>query len=89
MIDKYHGQGGDFRIENGERVQVEAPGTPHPEGDCARDAEGKAHERAHSKIEPALPAPGPAPWATPAETDAMQSAQDGDSPRSRRKGGST
>jgi hypothetical protein len=42
MTDEFHGQGGRYEIRDGKRVQVEAPTKDHPEGNCARDADGKA-----------------------------------------------
>jgi hypothetical protein len=42
MTDEFHGQGGRYEIRDGKRVRIEAPTKDHPEGNCARDADGKA-----------------------------------------------
>ena len=42
MNDEFHGQGGRYEMRDGKRVQVEAPTRDHPEGNCAREADGKA-----------------------------------------------
>ena len=39
--DEFAGQGGDFEIRNGVRVRVSAPTVDHPEGNCARNHEGR------------------------------------------------
>ncbi len=66
-MDKFQGEGGSFEIRNGERVQVSAPGKPHPEGDRARDADGKPVD---------LPPPNPQESALPAPPADTVSASD-------------
>jgi hypothetical protein len=39
--DEFAGQGGDYEIRNGVRVRVSEPTADHPEGNCARNHEGK------------------------------------------------
>lgn len=41
MNDEFQGQGGRFEIREGKRVRVEEPTKDHPEGNCAREADGK------------------------------------------------
>jgi hypothetical protein len=70
MTDKYHGQGGTFKINaNSERERVGEEVKPHPEGDRPRDEHGKPFEE-NIATAPAVPAPGPAPW----EADAKKAA---------------
>lgn len=44
MTDQFDGQGGRYEIRDGKRVRVEEPTKDHPEGNRARDAQGKPHE---------------------------------------------
>jgi hypothetical protein len=41
IVDEFHGQGGAYILENGVRCRVEEPTKDHPEGNCARDKDGK------------------------------------------------
>jgi hypothetical protein len=63
--DKYHGQGGGYRIDPGtrERRLDEEPTKPEPAGGGARDKDGRPlEEKRPDKPEAAIPAPGKAPW---------------------------
>lgn len=42
--DEFHGQGGAYVVKDGKRVRVEEPTKDHPEGNRARDAEGRPLE---------------------------------------------
>lgn len=41
MTDEFQGQGGRYEIRDGKRVRIEEPTKDHPEGNCAREADGK------------------------------------------------
>ncbi len=95
--DKYHGQGGTFVVnKQGERERAKdadgreiKPGEPHPDGDRARDANGKPFDEQLEAKAPAIPAPAATPpWAgEPAPAPAAPESDSGDSPRSRKRGG--
>jgi hypothetical protein len=91
--DKFHGQGGTFIVNaQGERERARdvhgkeiKPGEPHPEGDRARDADGKAIDEKLEAKAPAIPAPAhKAPWAANKDEAPAAAAEPG--PGSRRKG---
>jgi len=68
--DKFHGQGGTFKVNSrGERERVGEEVKPHPDGDRARDADGKPFDTLEATT-PALPKPGTPPWATEATAPA-------------------
>lgn len=75
MIDKYHGEGGTFRInKKGERELVTPPTQPHPDGDGARDKDGRSLDSAPPAATSALPEASaepakPQPAATDAQTE--------------------
>lgn len=74
-MDKFQGEGGSFEMRNGERVQTAEPSAPHPDGDRARDADGKPVDpKAPDPTENALPKPGPAPWVAPDATPSVTGA---------------
>jgi len=75
-MEKFQGEGGTFEIRNGERVQTAAPGKPHPNGDRARDADGKPVD---------LPPPNPQDSALPAPAADTAVAADA-APRRSKKG---
>lgn len=68
--DKYHGVGGSYSVDpkTGQRTQTEKPTERHPDGDCARDKDGKPLDKPVDKVEPAFAPPAAQPWAPPAET---------------------
>lgn len=53
--DEFHGQGGSYIMKDGKRTRVTEPTKDHPEGNRARDKDGKALDEA-----PAADAPAPA-----------------------------
>jgi len=66
--DQFSGVGGSYTVDprTGERKQVEKPTEDHPEGNQARDENGKPLDQP-AETQPALPAPASTPpWATPA-----------------------
>ena len=78
------GEGGSFEMRNGQRVQTQAPGKPHPDGDRPRDADGKPiNPPAQDPNASALPQPGPAPWDAPAAPSTTEAAPV-QAPRSKR-----
>lgn len=86
-MDKFQGQGGNFEIKNGVRVQTAKPSAPHPDGDRARDADGKPVDPPPpDPSESALPQPAPAPWAAPAvtTTERVADASTAQAPRAKR-----
>ncbi len=72
-LDKYHGVGGSYSVDpkTGERTQTEKPTERHPDGDCARDKDGKPLDKAVDKVEPAFAEPAPKPWEKPADSPAL------------------
>lgn len=40
--DQYHGEGGSYLMKDGKRVRVIEPTRDHPEGNRARDKDGRA-----------------------------------------------
>lgn len=54
--DEFDGMGGAYVMKDGKRVRVEEPTRDHPDGNRARDKDGKPLERAP---EPEQPAPAP------------------------------
>ncbi len=54
--DEFHGQGGTYEVREGKRVLVTPPTQSHPEGDRARDADGKPIDEAPAAAE-ATPQP--------------------------------
>jgi len=67
-MDEFHGEGGTFEIDkaSGKRKRVGDAPKSHPDGDRARDQDGKPIAERQPKPQPALPAPQLAPWEQPA-----------------------
>jgi hypothetical protein len=66
MTDKFHGEGGTYRVNaKGERELVKPVPERHEDGDRARDAQGAPDEKATEVTEPALPEPVAYAWSKP------------------------
>ncbi len=60
-VDEFAGQGGSYEMRDGKRARVVEPTKNHPEGNCARDAEGRPVLGPEHGIVAAAPASEPAP----------------------------
>ena len=61
--DKYHGQGGSYRVDaEGKVERVEAPTQDHPQGNRPRDAQGRPLD-----VPAEIPAAQPSPEASPVD----------------------
>jgi hypothetical protein len=63
-------QGGTYLIKDGQRTLVEPPTADHPEGNCARDADGRPLGAGE------LPVPAAAPARRAIKTESNQGATD-------------
>jgi hypothetical protein len=63
--DPYAGQGGSYIVKNGKRERVTDPTQDHPEGNCARDADGTPVPPAHHTAKAAGDAEAPAAGGDP------------------------
>jgi hypothetical protein len=59
VTDEFDGQGGAFVMKDGKRVRVEEPTRDHPEGNRARDKDGRAIDAALEEKPAAPPPRGP------------------------------
>ena len=77
--DKYHGVGGSYTVDpkTGERTQTEKPTERHPDGDCARDKDGKPLNKPVDKVEPAFAPPAAVQPDAPSVDAAKASAKKG------------
>jgi hypothetical protein len=55
-LDEFHGEGGTFEVRDGKRILVTPPTQPHPDGDRARNADGKPVDETPAAAEAAPPA---------------------------------